>query len=369
MSRRGSGEGSVFQRKDGRWSATVEVGKGIDGKRQRQTVYGRTKKEALAKLQQKQDAVRKGIVTTGGEMTVGAWLDQWLDSLEPTGLKASTVRNYRDVVGFYIKPYVGHIRLAKLTPENVEKMCRDLDAAEKSTNTQRIARTVLRRSLKQAERRQYVSRNVVTLTDAPAVKVDERPVLSVDQAKRLLHKLSGDRLHALYVVSMHTGLRQGEALALRWADVDFEAQTLTVTGTLDRKSRSRTEPKTERSRRTVALTSQAVEALQLQQVRQRVEGTQGMDGLVFTSSEGTPLFDTTVRRHWKAIRTELGLPEMHWHDLRHSAAAFMLAQGVPIEVVSRMLGHASIRITADIYGYVSSESQRQAAEAVSRALS
>ena len=146
-------------------------------------------------------------------------------------------------------------------------MGRTLAAAGKSGNTRRLARTILRRALGQAERRGYVARNVVALTDAPAVKVDERPVLTPEQARQLFDALHDDRLLPLYVVAIHTGLRQGEVLALRWSDVDLGAGTVTVTGTLDRRIRQRTDPKTDKSRRTVPLTTQAMEALQVHQVR------------------------------------------------------------------------------------------------------
>ena len=108
--------------------------------------------------------------------------------------------------------------------------------------------------------------------------------------------------------------------------------------------------------------------LQVHQVRQNLEGTQGSDDLVFTSARGTALYDSNIRKHWHRVSANLGLPSMPWHNLRHSAATIMLAQGVPIEVVSRVFGHASIRITADIYGHVSPETNRQAADAMSKAL-
>ncbi len=157
-------------------------------------------------------------------------------------------------------------------------------------------------------------------------------------------------------------------MALRWSDVDLGAGTVTVTGTLDRKVRQRTDPKTNKSRRTVPLTAQAMGALQVHQVRQDLEGTRGSDDLVFTSARGTALYDSNIREHWHRVSANLGLPSMPWHNLRHSAATIMLAQGVPIEVVSRLFGHASIRITADIYGHVSPETNRQAAEAMAKAL-
>jgi integrase len=333
MARRGSGEGGIFQREsDGRWVATVELGKGSNGKRLRKTVYGSTKRQVQAKLKAAQDARDKGIVTTGSNMTVSAWLDQWLDALDATAkLKASTRRSYREVVDLYVRPHLGHTRLARLTPEEVEKMGRSLAEDGKSGNTQRLARTILRRALGQAERRGYVARNVVALTDAPAVKVDERPVLTPEQAKQLFDTLHDDRLLPLYVVAIHTGLRQGELLALRWSDVDLEAGTLTVTGTLDRKSRQRTDPKTDKSRRNVPLTPQAMEALQVHQVRQNLEGTQGSDDLVFTSARGTALYDSNIRKHWRRVSANLGLPSMRWHNPRHSAATIMQTSDVALD--------------------------------------
>ena len=370
MARRGSGEGGIFQREsDGRWVATVELGKGSNGKRLRKVVYGSTKRQVQAKLKTAQDARDKGIVTTGGNMTVSAWLDQWLDGLDATGkLKASTRRSYREVVNLYVRPHLGHIRLARLTPEDVEKMGRALAEAGKSGNTQRLARTILRRALGQAERRGYVARNVVALTDAPAVKVDERPVLTPEQAKQLFDALHDDRLLPLYVVAIHTGLRQGELFALRWSDVDLGAGTVTVTGTLIAGSGNAPIRRPTSPAATVPLTPQAMEALQVHQVRQNLEGTQGSDDLVFTSARGTALYDSNIRKHWHRVSANLGLPSMPWHNLRHSAATIMLAQGVPIEVVSRVFAHGSIRITADIYGHVSPETNRQAADAMSKAL-
>ena len=153
MARRGSGEGGIFQREsDSRWVATVGLGKGSNGKRLRKN--GSTKRQVQAKLKTAQDARDNGIVTAGGNMTVSAWLDQWLDGLDATGrLKASTRRSYREVVNLYVRPHLGHIRLARLTPEDVEKMGRTLAEAGKCGNTQRLARTILRRSLGQTERR------------------------------------------------------------------------------------------------------------------------------------------------------------------------------------------------------------------------
>jgi len=204
--------------------------------------------------------------------------------------------------------------------------------------------------------------NVMALTDAAAVKVDDRPVL-----KQLFDNLHDDRLLPLYAVAVHTGLRQGELLALRWSDVDLAAGTATVTGTFDLKIRQRTDPKTDKSRRNVPLA-------------RRPWRLSRFTGSARTSKghRATKIWSSRVRGHGVVrlehpqalaqVSANLGLSSMPWHNLRHSAATIMLAQGVPIEVVSRVFGHASIRITADIYGHVSPETNKQAADAMARAL-
>jgi integrase len=370
MERRGYGEGGIEWRADRKcYAASVNLGK-VDGVRRRKVVYAKTKKEVLAKLADLQREVRAGTITTGPDQTVGEWLNTWHSSLARGKLKESTVRNYRNVIDFYIAPHLGRIKLVALTAEDVDRMTAALAAANKSTNTQRLARTVLRRAVGQAERRGYVSRNVVSLTDGVAVKVNENVPLTPDQAKALLALVANDSSQwlALYTLALHNGLREGELVALRWVDVDLKAGTLVVTGTYDPVARKRTEPKSESSRRTVSLTSKGIEALQVHQIEQSLRGRQGTEGLVFTSRQGTALFATTIRRHWKETLDALEFPQIRFHDLRHSCATILLDAGESLERVSKLLGHASIRITADVYGYVSPEAAKSSADIMTEAL-
>jgi integrase len=200
--------------------------------------------------------------------------------------------------------------------------------------------------------------------------VKENVPLTPEQAKQVLAHIANDSSQwlALYTLALHHGLREGELVALRWVDTDLDAGTVTVTGTYDPVARKRTAPKSESSKRTITLTPEAIERLQVHQMEQDLRGRQGSDGLVFTSRQGTALCATTIRRHWQQTLDALELPQIRFHDLRHSCATILLDAGESLERVSKLLGHSSIRITADVYGYVSPEATKSSADIMSKAL-
>ena len=285
-------------------------------------------------------------------------------------LKASTIRNYRNIIDFYVTEEVKRTKLASLTAEHVDRMTRELAASGKSTNTQRLARTVLRRAIGQAQRRGYVSQNVVALTDGVAVQVKENVPLTPEQAKAVLDHVGKDSPQwlAFYTLALHNGLREGELIGLRWQDVDLDAGMVRVKGTFDPVTRVTTDPKSSSSKRTIVLTSAGIQALTVHRMEQTLKRRQGSDGLVFTSRKGSPLFATTVRRHWSQTQVALGIGPIRFHDLRHSCATILLASGVSLEMVSHVLGHSSVKITGDVYNYIPAEATREAADAMTKAL-
>jgi integrase len=200
--------------------------------------------------------------------------------------------------------------------------------------------------------------------------------LSPEQARILLEAAAGARLEALYVLAINTGMRQGELLALRWTDVDLNAGALHVRATLQRTREGFvfTEPKTTSSRRQVALTRAAVEALRSHHTRQAEErlhvgAAWEDDDLVFANEVGQPLDATAVlRRSFYPLLERSNLPRIRFHDLRHTAATLLLGQGVHPKIVSEMLGHSQIAITLDLYSHVTPTMQRQAVEALEIAL-
>jgi integrase len=291
-------------------------------------------------------------------------------------VKPATAENYRWVVRSYIAPSIGRVQLAKLTPGDVDRMLRALEARGLSANTRRLARSVLRRALVFAERRGEVARNAAGL--AEAVHVERRPhrVLTVTQARRLLDVARDDRLEALWTLALLTGLREGELLGLRWEDVDLERGELHVRGTLKRLAGQglvRTSPKNRASGAGVPLVDLAVDALGrhgARQVEERLAAGEHWrdEGYVFTTPLGGPLDARNLLRSWHALRERAGLPEMTVHDLRHTAATLLRNLGVPMDVVSRILRHSGISITADIYAEVGHDLAREAVEVLGRAL-
>lgn len=371
--RRGPHEGSIFQRaSDGRWVGSVHVGYDA-GKRVRKVVYGKTRKEVANKLSKALREAQAGTLVLDERRTVGDYLTWWVTNVAPATVKDSTADQYAWIVKRYLDPHLGKVKLAKLGPLHVQQMLASMEKEGLSAATRRQTRAILRRALGHAERYGYVARNAAALVDCPR---DDGPrlddTLSLDDATRLLGAAPGDPLEALVTVALTVGLRKGEALALTWENIDLDARTLTVAATLTRRTGYGLvvgTPKTDRSRRTVALPSTCVKALQAHRRRQAADRLAAGDlwhpgGFVFTTPTGTPLDPRNVTRDFQALCTRARVGPRRFHALRHSAATLMLAQGVPLEVISKTLGHSGLAITADVYAKVGVELQRQAADAI-----
>jgi integrase len=329
-----------------------------DGRRH--SVYAKTRREAQERLRAALSARDNGIRPAGRQLTVSAWLDEWLGTSVAARCRPSTARSYRDVVKLYIRPAIGRQSLAKLEPEHVAAMLARLtDRGDLSPTTTRYAYAVLRIALGRALRSGRVVRNVCTLVDPPAKARHELRPLSRDESRTLLAGLRGDRLEALYVTALGTGLRQGELLALRWQDVDLERGELTVHHTLQRGTRTLAEPKTERARRTLRLPRQVVASLVEHHTRQSIVP---LSGLIFTTEKGTPLDTRNVTRYLQRHLMRLDLPHQRFHDLRHAFATLMVESGEDLGTVSRILGHADFATTADVYAHLTPAMLDRAAE-------
>lgn len=357
---------------------------GTAGTRRRKVVYGRTRAEVVAKLRTTAARVEQQLPLPDERQTTGSYLSWWVETVVPGQVRPRTAEMYAGVIRRYVIPALGKLPLAKLTPQHVHSMLAAMDRRGLSRATILGTRAVLRRALTHAERWGLVARNVAALVDPPRVaKARTDDALTLAEAHQLLAAARGDRLEALVTVALALGLRKGEALGLTWDVIDFDARTLAVLQTLDRLSGVRTaragaglvvgEPKTTRSRRTVPLPDVCVDALKTHRKRQVEErlavGPAWHDtGFVFTTSVGTPIDPRNLTNWFHTLTARAGLGRRRFHALRHSAVTLALAQGVPLEVVSRMVGHSSITVTADVYAHLVPALQRQAADAMDRAL-
>ena len=370
MAKRGNAEGSIYKRKDGRWAGAFLLPNG-----RRKAVYAKTRAEAGTKLRESQHLVARGMVLADERTTVETFLNTWLQTIQST-VRPRTYQGYALNVERHLTPDLGHIRLARLTPETIQLLLAKKLAQGLAPQTVRNIHATLRAALRQAERWSVLARNPASLVSPPRVAREELQPRSVEQAQAFLQAVREDRLSALYYVAM-LGLRQGEILGLRWEDLDFAVNTLRVQRTLQRYGGEYhlTEPKTTRSRRTVPLPLPVVDALRAHRTKQYEErlraGTmwQGEQwGLVFCREDGAPLSGAVVTHRFQSTLKQAGLPRQPFHRLRHSAASIMLAQGVPLRTVMEVLGHSEIGTTANIYGHLTGELTRDATERVGRAI-
>lgn len=378
--RRAHGEGSVYQRSsDGLWVGMVDLGRKENGKRNRKPVYGKTEAAALEKMKRARERADANLPIPSQRGTVSDFMERWLDGLEES-LRPKTIAGYRDVFAYYIKPYVGHIALAKLEPEHVEDMLVALRKKGLSPRTRRLARAVLRRALAKALERGKVTRNVAALVDGPRGATGTTPAkrtMTIDEAKRLLAAAKGTWLGYLIIVGMSLGLRPGESLGIRWDDIDWDEKVVrvrNVVGYVDGKPLFEEDTKNAASSAPVDMPDVCIAALKAQRARQsraRLKAGERWEdnGLVFATREGKPLDQNNVRRALSRVCRAAGLG--HWtpHEVwRHTAASILFALGVPVEVVSKILRHSSVRVTREIYIHVMRPAQKAASSKMDTAL-
>ena len=367
MARRGNGEGTIFKAKDGRWVALVDLGYGT-GRRRRKALYATTRREVQERLTATLRAQAQGLPIGSDRQTVADFLARWLE-VARTSVRPRTWDRYEQYVRVHALPRLGRVPLAGVTPEHLQSLYAARLAAGSAPLTVAHLHAVLHRAFGQAERWGLLPRNPATLVDAPRGPRREMATLTPEQSRALIEASKGDRLGALYVVGITTGMRQGELLALRWRDMDLEGGMAQVRGTMQRTrdGLAAAEPKTERSRRNVALTQTAVAALrrhravQLEE-RLRLGAVWEDNDLVFANEIGAPIeASNLLRRSFRPLLIRADVPSIRFHDLRHTAATLMLGRGVHPKIVSEMLGHAQVATTLDLYSHVTPTMQREAA--------
>lgn len=357
--RRGNGEGSITRHKtSGLYMARywIETPKGP----KRKTIYGKRREDVRDELAKAMANRADGLVFDDENLTVGEYMDSWLKGSVRGSVRQSTFDRYEIAVRVHIKPALGRLKLKKLTPAHLAAFYQDrLDTGSAPASVNKLHVT-LHKALDQAVKWHMVPRNVAEVVKGPRPVHKEMRTLSAEETRKLLETARGDKLEALYVLAVHTGMRQGELLALKWQDVDLENARLSVRRTIT-KSGGKVllgEPKTRKSRRTIELTEAGVTALRAHLYRQMQEMQRLGDlyrdqGLVFASEGGTLINPTNLRkRSFGSLLKRAGLPPIRFHDLRHTCATLLFSRDVHPKHVQELLGHSNIAITLDTYSHV-----------------
>jgi integrase len=364
--KRGNNEGSITKRSDGRWMGRVTL---PDGRRKH--FYAKTRAEVSRKVTRALRAMELGTQPSDDRLTLAQFLDEWLEESALPSVRPATYRTHDIHVRLHIAPALGRIPLTRLAPQHVQQFMNELLEDGLASKTVCNIRGTLRRALGQAAKWELVSRNVAALADPPKIPQRELDVPNPEEARELLRVAEGHPLEALITTALTTGMRRGELLGLAWDDVDLDGATLTVRRApqrIDGELRL-VEPKSARSRRTIALppvTVAALRQLRVEQDRMREAGDDDWvdSGFVFTSTVGTPLDGDNVSHRFRKLLEEAGFPPWRFHDLRHACATFLLAQGASPRVVMEQLGHSQISVTMNTYAHVMPEGLRAAADAM-----
>lgn len=364
--RRANGEGTVFERGDGRWQAVLTVPGAYDAKGRlvRRYVYGRTQKEALAKLEAAKQSLAVGSLDLSKER-VSDFLTRWLADRERR-VKPTTHWQYTHAVHKLIVPRIGKLKLSAVTPGHVQRLVDDVADASGVPSAGK-ARSVLYSAFKWATKLQIVQRNPVESVDALPQAPKAINLWRPDEAARFLDVARSDRLFAFFYVLMGTGLRRGEILALTWADIQGDSLSVTK-NRVKRGSQIITQsPKTAKGTRRIALAPDVVEVLNDHRHRQEAErealGVAWADttGLVFTSVIGTPLDPDNLTRTRRRLMKQAGVPEVTFHDLRHLHASVGIRNGVDAKSLADRLGHSRASFTLDRYVSLFEEQRELAA--------
>ncbi|MGC9669747.1 site-specific integrase [Planosporangium sp. 12N6] len=334
-----------------------------------------TRSDARAALARVLDCERTGVYLDDRE-TVASYLGRWLQEKART-LKPTTMARYTDYVTKDLAPALGAIKLERLSHQHIGQFVRDQLAVGRGPVTLRRCIATLSSALNDAVRQRRLPHNPARYTALPKPPKVERPCWTTAEAAQFLRhcRTVDDPLADLFELLIATGLRKGEALALRWADVDLDQGMLFIRHTLaavDNAHLIFTDPKTRGSRAWVALSARAIAALHRQTARQHRQWptltVPEPERLVFSRPDGRPLRPEYVLRHFRRLTTDARLPRIRVHDLRHAAATIMITSGVPLAVVSKTLRHSTLSVTVNIYGHLTRQAAHDAVEATATAL-
>ena len=313
--------------------------------------------------------ISNGLSFAGAQASLMEFLVYWLGSIN-TAVRPATLVQYEQISRKYIIPVLGNIRLKDLRPDHIQSLYNHYLSNGVSRRTVVLIHAVLHRSLGQALKQGLIGRNPADAVTRPKLPRTEMHTLDENQVRALLSAVKDTRWEALYHIAVTTGLRQGELLGLKWSDLDWKTRRLQIQRQVQRVKGQGlvfSEPKSKAGLRVIVLGNTTIEKLRahqtIQQLERQVVGARWKEmDLIFTSTLGTPIEDTNLLKLFKVLLKDTGLPDIRFHDLRHTAATLMLLQGVHPKIVQERLGHSEISMTLNTYSHVLPSMQEDVAD-------
>jgi integrase len=375
MTRKRATNGTVttFKTTRGLWRAKFSYLDPETGLPVRADMTRKSSSELQIAIKELQHRSEQGYVLRDSQQTLSYWIAEWKDTrLKHSDRKGSTKELYRNLATKHLAgSSLGQMPLKEIRPLHLTRFFSALSSASMSDSTRRNIYTAARALFEDAVSDGLIAKNPMLTVKRPRATRIEAKYLTSDQVSQVLGELEGSK-HLLPIALIAvTGIRRGEALGLEWENIDFDKKVMRVRATLNRVDGKlvRTEPKTQNSRRDIALTEQALGMLKTQKLQQAQErlrrgGKWVPSSFVFTTESGGPVDGRNLLRSFQGACMRVGIEGMGIHGLRHFAATLLLDSQVPMLVVSRILGHSSLAITADIYGHVIEETARHAMESL-----
>lgn len=384
--KRGNNEGTIYKRPDGKWCAQITIGRAENGKIKRQSLYGKTRQEVAEKLSKAQNGLRTGTLVEPHRVDLGRWLDIWLIDYKKNTVKPSTFERYESIIRNNLKPDLGSIPLKDLQPEHIQRVynskLKGNSKGVKALTPATIHRihNVLHSALEQALKNNLINRNISNAVTLPRETKKEITVLSIEEQKKFLLTLDDERLKCAFIVEIASGVRLGELLALRWADVDLNENTISIKHSIRRTknfddsidtstSLMFSTPKTKAGIRIIPLPPSAIEELKEHKKRQNEEKMANRiiyedNDLVFCSELGRLIDPRHFTKIFYRIIKKAGLNHFNFHVFRHTYATRLLEVNEHPKVVQELLGHSDITLTLNTYSHVMPDIKKSAAEKI-----
>ena len=372
--RRPQGDGTIRKRSDGRWEARIIIGHKNDGSPIYKSAFAKTQKSALKQLHQLLDLYRDVDLTEECRMTLGEWMDKWMDEYMIFTIKENTIKGYRSQIDHQIKPFIGHKQLASLTTADIQKFYNKIKKEGRvhphpihghvlSDSMVRKIHMMLHEAMEVAVRERYIVRNPTDNTTIPKKTTTEKQVLDDSQLNRFLEAIQGEPYwHDFFYVEVMTGLRRGEICGIKWSDIDFNEGTLCIKRSVSTKEGggvSIGETKTDAGVRTIIMPPSVATLLWKKR-------SDAINEWVFPhyTNPSDPLHPSSAYKKLKTLLKRLELPLLRFHDLRHTFATQATDGGVDPKTLAGILGHTDASFTLDTYTHVTSDMQRGASAIV-----